>query len=559
MQLLSLLSGPLAFVVLLAVLIFVHELGHFWVAKACGVKVLKFSIGFGPSIFSFKRGETEYRLAWLPLGGYVKMAGEVPGEDIVPEDIPRSFQNQVWWKRAAIVVAGPVFNLVFPVIVFFFVLLGASQATVPKIGSVEPGLPAAEAKLRPGDVLLKVDDANVRTFEELRRLLGPRYGQQVRLTVKRGEEVFVTPLEPKRTVESNPIETVSRGMIGITAEARPAIVGVPEGSPAQQAGLQTFDRIVALNGEPVKDEVDLEKRLSAATGSLQVEVQRRDANNTATPLKVTLVVPRQEGSGYAALGAERADAYIHQVVPGSAAAGVGLQKGDRIVALDGQPIPSFLILSLALSEQGEKPFRLTWRRGAEEKTADLKLTRVARQDDMGSGATQLILGANPRIPLPGEVSEPEQLTIVRGPMDALRESLRIVPEIIHKTVLAIASLFTGKVPFKTVGGPILLYQLASKSAEQGVEQFVNLMAVISINLGLMNLLPVPVLDGFALLVALWDGLVLLLSRIGLVRLLSKIGIGVGPIPNRAREIANGIGLAMLLVLMVMVFKNDLTR
>ena len=137
--------------ILLGVLVFVHEFGHFLVAKAAGVKVLRFSIGFGPRIFGFQKGETEYRVAWLPLGGYVKMAGEQPNEELSPEEAKRGFLAQAPWKRMLIVAAGPGFNLLFPILLYFVVSLGVHERISTRIGSVEPGLPAAEAGLRPGE------------------------------------------------------------------------------------------------------------------------------------------------------------------------------------------------------------------------------------------------------------------------------------------------------------------------------------------------------------------------------------------------------------------------
>src|SRR5688572_2966401 len=143
------LQGPGLFILLLGVLITVHELGHFLVAKACGVKVLRFSIGFGPKLFGFTKGETEYQVALLPLGGYVKMAGDSPHEELSPEDAHRGFLNAAPWKRALIVVAGPFFNLVFPVLVYFFVFFGPHEATSSRVGAVDPAMPAAAAGIRP--------------------------------------------------------------------------------------------------------------------------------------------------------------------------------------------------------------------------------------------------------------------------------------------------------------------------------------------------------------------------------------------------------------------------
>src|SRR3982074_2525544 len=139
--------------ILLGVLVFVHEFGHFIVAKAVGVKVLRFSIGFGPRIFGFKKGETEYRVAWLPLGGYVKMAGELPREELSPDEAKRGLLAQAPVKRMLIVAAGPGFNLIFPILLYFLVGLGAHERISTRVGAVEPGLPAAESGLGPGDYI----------------------------------------------------------------------------------------------------------------------------------------------------------------------------------------------------------------------------------------------------------------------------------------------------------------------------------------------------------------------------------------------------------------------
>src|SRR5512140_2627179 len=161
---------------LLGVLVVVHELGHFLVAKLLNVYVPRFSVGFGPALFRWERGETEYWIAALPLGGYVKMAGDVPNEELAPEDAARGFLAQAPWKRALIVAAGPVFNLVFPVLVYFFVFFGAHQALSTRVGSVEPGLPAAAAGLQPGDRIVAVDGRKVTTFQDVQDALQDLYG-----------------------------------------------------------------------------------------------------------------------------------------------------------------------------------------------------------------------------------------------------------------------------------------------------------------------------------------------------------------------------------------------
>jgi regulator of sigma E protease len=534
-------------VLLLGVLVFVHEFGHFIVAKALNVKVLRFSIGFGPRIFGFKRGETEYRVAWLPLGGYVKMAGELPYEELPPEEAKRGFLAQAPWKRMLIVAAGPGFNLIFPILVYFLVSLGAHERVSTRIGAVERGLPAAEAGLKPGDRILAIDGQKVRTFDELRTHLQPRYDHPVSLTVERNGEQFVAQLTPAKTVETNPIETIPRGMIGISPYSRPPVVGVPAGSVAASAGLKTFDRIVQVNSEPVRDEPAFNAAIAKATGRVELQVHRSDPLQlpgaaALIPRLERLGVEKQPGEGFAAIGAEPADLYIASVIPGSAADKAGIKPGDRLLQLNGKDLKSWAIFTVAIGELGDKPFALRWRSGTTEKTAELRQTKLeVRDDDFGQGTEVLDLGLRPLSLSAAEVLGAEKVKIRLGVREALATSLRIVPEIIRKTAQVIGYLVTGRVPFKSVGGPIMLYQIAAKSAEEGVDSFLSAMAVISINLGLMNLLPIPILDGFHLFAAAWEG------------------IRRRPIPMRAREIANMVGLAMLLLLMVMVFKNDIMR
>src|SRR5450432_2678040 len=182
------LQNPIYFIVLLSVLIFVHELGHFLAAKALNVKVTRFSIGFGPRIFAITRGETEYQVAWIPLGGYVKMAGDL-GDDSATEDQARGFLAQAPWKRAIIVGAGPMSSLAFPLILYFILFLGFPQAidvttgypmrTSSRVAFLEPGLPGAQAGIRLGDLITSIDGAQIRTFDDLRHAMLTKGGKEV--------------------------------------------------------------------------------------------------------------------------------------------------------------------------------------------------------------------------------------------------------------------------------------------------------------------------------------------------------------------------------------------
>jgi regulator of sigma E protease len=533
----------LGFILLLGVLVTVHELGHFLVAKACGVKVLKFSFGFGPKLLSFTKGETEYQIALLPLGGFVKMAGDMPGEELEPEEAHRGFLAQPPWKRMAIVIAGPAFNLIFPVLIYFFVYLGPHEVVSTRVGTVLPESPAAMGGIQPGDRILAVDGDKVRHYREMTDALVGRFERPVPITIERNGTQQIITVTPVKQVDTNPIETTERGLIGVSAYPLPPVVGVPPGSAAEQAGLRTFDRILTINGQPVSDDGALRQVLAQQQGTLEVRVQRPQPVGLAwvegnLPEVVTVRLEKQPGEGAAALGVEYVDLYVGSVVPGSAAAKAGLHEGDRLVALNGKPLASLGLLAAELSRLKDTPFELTWRGKEGERTATVAQAPLKRLEDMGHESAPLDLG------LRGWRTEDgiaERVTLDLSAGEALSQSMKVVPKVIKQTVLSVAALFTGEVSAKSIGGPIMMYQATVKRVEEGLNAYLDLMAVISVNLGVMNLLPIPILDGFHLLAAGWEA------------------VRRRPIPVRVREVANMIGLALLIVLMVFAAFNDITR
>jgi len=533
-----------AFILLLGALVFVHELGHFLFAKAVGVKVLRFSIGFGPPLLSITRGETEYRIAALPLGGYVKMAGEVPGEDATPEDEARSYLAQSPWKRMLIVVAGPAFNLIFPLLIFFVVIVSYPQPSTAVL-RVVPGMPAAEAGLRVGDVVVEVDGRPVRTLEEMQWALTGRAGQRLPIVVQRdGQRVrlVVTP--------SGEGAVRGRGLLGIAPNRAPPTVEVQAGGAAERAGVRTLDRVLSVDGHPVGDLQSLEQALAGAAGpELALEIARRVPADVpglegSVPELLTIRVPRQDGAGAAAFGLLPADVYsvlyVGRVLPGSAAADAGLQRGDRIEGIDGKMVRTREQLLRKLSELRERPFRLSWAHEGVTREAEVRL-RPAKgtAEPAGGEGEALDLGIRFEPPLPGEQSP--DATVRVGPGLALVTAAHRLGTAVADTAAGLAKLLTGQVSFKNVGGPILIYGIAGKAAQAGLDHFLNLMALISVNLGLINLVPIPALDGFQLLSAGWEA------------------VRRRPIPMRAREIANAVGIVALIVLMVLVCVNDLAR
>ncbi|HLN90849.1 MAG TPA: site-2 protease family protein, partial [Patescibacteria group bacterium] len=231
----------LSFILVLGILIFVHEFGHFIVARKLGVGVTKFSFGFGPKIAGFQRGETEYLLSAVPLGGYVKLVGESEGEEVPPEQLARSFQQKPVWVKMAIVAAGPLGNLVFAVLVFWIVFLGGVPSLTTRIGDIAPDTPAARAGLLKGDVVLRIDGETVATWEDLAaKIRAGSAGRPLRITVKRDGSETTIPVAPEmregRTVFG---EKVSEPKIGIVAGQEVTYRKIGPGAAFVRAGQET--------------------------------------------------------------------------------------------------------------------------------------------------------------------------------------------------------------------------------------------------------------------------------------------------------------------------------
>lgn len=542
-------------ILLLGGLIFVHELGHFVVAKLLGVKVVRFSIGFGPRLFGFVRGETEYRISLLPLGGYVKMAGDDPTEVTAPEDRGRGFLEQAPWRRLLIALAGPAANLVFPAIVYFaaFALQNGEPVPGPVIGTVAPGSPAAAAGLLPGDRVVSVGSPGgpskpVRDFPELRDLVGPHPGEPLAIEVEREGRILALELTPASEDDGNPLESTRHGVIGVTPSYAPAVVAPVR--PGAAGPLEPFDLVVRAGGAPVKNAHELDAALAAARcAPLDLVVLRE--RTLALP---GAAVAKQEPVSLAGVptclpGGERslavADAmvsgYVALVLPGSPAEQAGLRRGDAIVSLEGRPIRSLARDLQAKDFEPGKPVKLGLSDGRVVELVPGKDTLT--DPATGKSVDRPVTGFYPdrRPPLNARALVASEVPVHRtvGEMAALASAE--LNRTVRLTVLSIGKLFTGEISFKTVGGPIMLFEIASGAAEQGWSVFLATMALVSINLGLMNLLPIPVLDGGHIVQALLEA------------------VTRRPLSLRTREIANIVGLVLLVTLMIFVFKNDIMR
>lgn len=345
----------LSAIILLGIIIFIHELGHFLFAKMMGVRVLKFSLGFGPKLIGKQYGDTEYRISAIPLGGYVKMLGETPGEELTDAEKPYAYNNQDVWKRFLIVFAGPLFNILFALIIFFAVFVKGLPVLNPEVGSVIPNTPAERAGLLRGDRITKIDEVPVSQWEEMTEIIHENPGKTITLEVRRESSLLQITITPdKKVVQDLFGESKEVGLIGIK----------PSG--------ETFIKKYSV-------------------------------------------------------------------------------------------------------------------------------------------------------------------------MQAMRDSIVRTFEMCVLTVVSIVKLIQRVIPMDTVGGPILIVQMAGEQAARGILNFFVFMAIININLGVLNLLPIPILDGGHLVF------------LGLEAIRKK------PLSEKVIAMSQRIGLALLLTLMAVVIYNDVMR
>ena len=448
-----------SFIVVLGLLIFVHEVGHFLVAKRAGVGVLKFSLGFGRRLFGFRRGETEYLVSAIPLGGYVKMVGEDPREVVVdatgqafdgagqPLDLQKSFAHKSVWARIAIVLAGPGANYLLGFLLFWVAAVFVGSPSMEAIvGEVEEDAPAARVGLHPKDKIVAVDGEAVSSWSDLILRINDASGRAVALHVKRGKEDVNVTITPRRR--------------DVTTTVIPPTIGrVAPDFPAAEAGLRPGDRIIAVNGDPIDSWQQL---------SLKIRVRPGRA--------VTLTVER-DGAQFEAIVTPRLSPAPEKEAQGQQVGLIGIE---------------------AVSEYEQR--------------------RVGLWD---AGISPILTHMDPFSALVHAGNQTAGWTVT--------------------IVWALWKIVQGEISPRTLGGPILMAQMTGEAAQQGFLYLIFLTAVLSINLGLLNLLPIPILDGGHLA---FFGIELLRGR---------------PISVKKREMAQRVGLVLLVGLMIFAFYNDIFR
>jgi regulator of sigma E protease len=431
----------LSFLFVLGVLVFIHELGHFLLARWNGVRVLTFSLGFGPKLLKFQRGDTEYCISAIPLGGYVKMAGENPDDPQTGAD--DEFLAKSKWQRFQILIAGPAMNILLAVVLLAAVLMRGAEVLAyldqpAVVGLVQPGSPAEKAGLLPGDTITKFGTADVRTWEHLDMAVAARPERDVEMTILRNgreEKLRVRPDLTELTTRTNAKFEI--GTIGVLPDVNPLIASFVPGKPADESDLEVGDAIVAIDGERMVFASQVAEAINKKPGDKPIEfrIRRNGAEQTIS------VMPYKDGD----------------------------------------------------------------------------LTRV---------------GMTPR-----EASRSFKPT----PIEAIGMSVQRNIEMAGLILNTLKDLVTGEASPKQLMGPVGIAQMSGESAQAGWMALLGLMASISLNLGLINLMPIPVLDG------------------GHIFIMAIETISRRDFSLQVKEKMLFVGFVLLMTLMVTVIYNDLTR
>ncbi|MEK7267535.1 MAG: RIP metalloprotease RseP [Nitrospirota bacterium] len=436
----------LSAIVLLGILIFVHELGHFLFAKKLGVRVLKFSLGFGPKLIGRKYGDTEYLVSAVPLGGYVKMLGEEPGDELKEEDKPFAYNYQPVWKRFLIVFSGPVFNLFFAAAIFFVVFLSGVPVPKPYAGKVMENSPAAAAGLMTGDRIAAINGKTVFGWDDIDVSVNESRGEKLLFKIEREGKIIELPVTPEKKTGKN-------------------IFG--ENTEVMDIGI------------------------------------------------MPLLYPE-----------------VGEVIKNAVAEKAGIKKGDRIVEIEGASIKTWHDMTSIIHGSPEKPLRLKIKR--DENFLELTVTP-------GKKTLKYPDGSEKQIGLIGIGPAGNNVIKKYNPFEAVSLGVKRTWDMVVLTVVGIIKLIQRIIPADTLGGPIMIFQMAGQQASLGVMNFFLFMAVISINLGVLNLLPIPILDG------------------GHILFLGIEAVRRKPLSEKVMMIAQRIGLAIIITLMVFAFYNDIMR
>ena len=442
------------FAITLGILIVVHEFGHYIIAKLCGVKVLRFSVGFGKPLLIKRWGkdQTEWVIAAFPLGGYVKMLDEREGI-VSSEERHRAFNHQSVYRRIAIVVAGPIANLLLAILIYWGLFMHGVPGMRPLLGDIPAASPAARAAFQSGDSIVKIADKEVATWQDVRWILMKHLAQK-------------QPIAIEVTTPDNSVAKRTLDMSMLTAEDM-------SGDFVEKLGLMRF-----------------KPKFKAIVGDF--------------------------------------------MLPDGAGARAGLKAGDQIMAVNQQPVVDWDAFVGWISKSPGQPLQVEIKRGAQQ--LSVTLTPKLMQEN---GRSVGKIGVGPWID--PELSKRLLIDVRYSPLQALREATFKTWDTSVFSLQMLGRMVIGEMSWKNISGPVTIADVAGQSAQLGWLPFISFLALISISLGVLNLLPVPVLDGGHLMyymVEIFKG---------------------SPVSEKAMEIGQQIGITALLMLMAFAFYNDINR
>jgi regulator of sigma E protease len=417
------------FLIVIGILVFVHEFGHFIMAKRAGVRVEKFSLGMGPKLFGFKKGDTEYIISALPLGGYVKMAGENPDEE--PTGAADEFQSKTVWQRMKIAATGPLTNILLAFLIMPIVFMIGTYSEGPaKVGYVEPGSPAERAGFQMGDVIERINGRHISDWTKALSLIAVNPDTDVTVQVDRQGKQETLTLRPVTATQ------LKIGISGLMPDMPAEIGKLKPGYPAEKAGLAVNDKILTVDGKTIYHWNQFSELVRDSKGK-----------------KLTIIIER---------GGKRIAKEITPI----------LDSGRYLIGV-------------------EPVFRLVFKKYGFLESVQLGFDKTLESIDL--------------------------------------------------TFLTLKKLVTFGLSIKTLGGPVMIAQMSGQAAAAGLSSFISLLAIISISLGILNLLPIPILDG------------------GLILFLVIEAIRKKPVSRKVMEVSQSIGAAVLITLIAVVSYNDVMR
>ena len=552
----SFLSNPLiAVVVLLGALVFVHEFGHFIVGRACGIAVETFSIGFGAKLFSFKRGNTEYRLSAVPLGGYVKFYGANPAEEVPDGVAGREFFRANYWRRMATVAAGPGANFLLAAVAFS--VLGRAGISHPPalIGDVLPGSPAEVAGVFPGDRLIAIDDAPVTRWRELEAAVSKSADRVMKWTMSRNSALIQIDLKPAAVDIENALgRKVRIGRVGVSLGIVPAYISISKKDGwAYRSGLRTGDLVKSLKcsdlGIP-RDiagfgglVVGLRELMASCDGPLSVEVLREGMVSRFSSVAPDSKLRQLAGGGPVVFSKVREFSLLAGIDDAQLVAWPEKQesavfhRGDRLIRFSGKSFEGVFGLRDLVIENQSPQVKIGLVRDFREIELDVPLKAIDSQQAKGRVTVYTL-----PVSFLGQPEEPAPvIEKYNGFLAPLSYGFEECGRQMMVITGALAHLVSGEIPIKALGGPIMIAKVAGDSAKMGWQAFLTSLALISVNLGLVNLFPIPVLDG---------GQMVLFSVEGLLR---------RPLNDRAMEAFHKLGFIFVAALVLLATYNDLSR